>query len=49
MIRRRIDVPNVANQSDAIEEPDEVSGEIELPPVPAGLSKTGPSMMVVVP
>ena len=37
------------DQSDVVEQTDEVSDRIQLPPVSAGLSKTGPSVMVVVP
>jgi hypothetical protein len=32
-----------------VQEANEVANQIELPPVSSGLSKTGPSVMVVVP
>ena len=35
--------------ADAVEQADEVSGQIELPPVPPGLGQCGPGVMVVVP
>src|SRR6202000_1666443 len=49
MVGLRIDVPHVLHQTQPIEQPDEVSGQIELPPVPGGLGQRGAGVMVVVP
>jgi hypothetical protein len=49
MVGLRIDIPHVVYETQPVEEPDEVSGQIELPPVPSGLGQCGPGVVVVVP
>ncbi len=45
----RVVVADVADESDTVEQPDEIPDEIELPPLSAGLREAGPGVMVVVP